>query len=672
VTNTTSNQIRATRTSQTATAKAVPAIQLETLTTAESPNVARMWSFAGPDLATSDKLGLFYSSNSAIADLGSELFTFSKNGGLGIGNTNPSYAIDIKNTESFGGIRLWNTDTNAQPQIIFQAGPSPDFGGDTATDYRMLTFANTFQFNAQTLGSGSRQIMRANNVGQVGFGTDPYVGNAAIRLNVRGGINVTDTFYVNGAPLFDSQDNDSFILRSKNIILNPTASSSGSLLVNAPGTVGTSNLFHVFVNALTPEDPNDDSVSRAIVFDGRGDEVQVTFRTHDTQSQNVTAYTYRQWQHHRLFGLEFMDPAPLAQHIGSGHQGWSNVVTWEPLLSPTIRDQFTMRNFGDVELLAPTPSITLGNNSTTAAVVGQQNGNVYIEAPNRGLGLGTRNPSAVLHVVNTAANSTVPPLFVQNAGTSGMAAEIDGVVATSRGTATAPALAYRSDLGTGWWSPSAATVALSASGAETLRATALGDFGLGTSDPLAHLHIVTASNTTSLRIDYDTPREADTPFIDIFSSNTLVFRATNDGKFGFGTSPTVDFQVARPFNFMDEGQFTSNVLFSCNIFVVGDVRHQGVVTHDSDLRLKSDLVRIEGALDKVQALTGFTYNVTATGKRATGLVAQDVLAVLPEAVEENVSTGTLGVAYGNMMGLVVEAIKELRQELAELRYKVGC
>ena len=672
VTNTSSNQIRATRTSQTATSLAVPTIQLETLTTAQSPNVARMWSFAGPDLATNDKLGLFYSTNSAVAGLGSELFTFSKNGGIGIGNTNPSYAIDIKNTESFGGIRLWNTDTNAQPQIIFQAGPSEDFGGDSATDFRMLTFANTFQFNAQTSGSGSRQIMRANSVGQVGFGTDPFTTNATIRLNVRGGINVTDTFYVNGSPLFDSQDSDSFILRSKNIILNPTASASGSLLVNAAGTTGTSNLFQVFVNAANPEDPNDAAVSRAIVFDGRGDEVQVTFRTHDTETANVTAYTYRQWQHHRLFGLEFMDPAPLDQFIGSGHEGWSNVVTWEPLLSPTIRNQFTMRNFGDVELLAPTPSITFGDNANTAALIGQQNGNAYIETPNVGLGLGTRTPGAALHVVNTAANATVPALFVQNAGTSGMAAEIDGAVATSRGTQAAPALAYRNDLGTGWWSPSQGAVALSASGQETLRATALGDLGLGTSVPSAHFHLHTSNNSTSLRIDYDTQTESGTPFIDIFSSNTVVFRATNDGKVGFGTSPTVDFQVARPFNFIDEGQFSSNVLFSCNIFVVGDVRHQGVVTHDSDLRLKSDLVRIEGALDKVQALTGFTYNVTATGKRATGLVAQDVLAVLPEAVEENQSTGTLGVAYGNMMGLVVEAIKELREELVNLRYKVGC
>ena len=153
-----------------------------------------------------------------------------------------------------------------------------------------------------------------------------------------------------------------------------------------------------------------------------------------------------------------------------------------------------------------------------------------------------------------------------------------------------------------------------------------------------------------------------------------MIRATNDARIGFGTYPTTsDFQVAKEFEFESSGTFNKNVIFKENILVYGDVRHRGVVTHDSDIRLKSDLQRIDGALDKIEKLTGYTYHVNGTPlpQRSTGLIAQDVAEVLPEAVEEHHDTGTLGVAYGNMMGLVVEALKELRGEVQSIKKFVG-
>ena len=49
-------------------------------------------------------------------------------------------------------------------------------------------------------------------------------------------------------------------------------------------------------------------------------------------------------------------------------------------------------------------------------------------------------------------------------------------------------------------------------------------------------------------------------------------------------------------------------------------------------------------------------------KRYTGLIAQEVLPVLPEAVTGSEDTN-YALAYGNMMGLIVEAIKELKQKI---------
>jgi hypothetical protein len=89
----------------------------------------------------------------------------------------------------------------------------------------------------------------------------------------------------------------------------------------------------------------------------------------------------------------------------------------------------------------------------------------------------------------------------------------------------------------------------------------------------------------------------------------------------------------------------------------------------SDLRLKTDLNRIDGALDRVEALTGYTFTRIDSGARETGLVAQDVERVLPEAVVQG-TDGMLGLSYGNLAGLLVEAIKELRAEVSELRARL--
>src|SRR6056300_209135 len=86
-----------------------------------------------------------------------------------------------------------------------------------------------------------------------------------------------------------------------------------------------------------------------------------------------------------------------------------------------------------------------------------------------------------------------------------------------------------------------------------------------------------------------------------------------------------------------------------------------LATHDivafSDRRLKSNIERIEGALDKVCALGGYTF--TMNDKPSTGLIAQEVLEVVPEAVHGSEET-QYSLAYGNMIGLLVEAVKELR------------
>ena len=109
----------------------------------------------------------------------------------------------------------------------------------------------------------------------------------------------------------------------------------------------------------------------------------------------------------------------------------------------------------------------------------------------------------------------------------------------------------------------------------------------------------------------------------------------------------------------------------------------GNVNSTSDIRYKKNIKTIEGAVDKVNALRGVTFDWDndafpedeSTKKqnfteRATGVIAQDVEKVLPEAVTENPETGFKNVSYGNMVGLLIEAIKEQQTQIDDLKSEI--
>jgi hypothetical protein len=93
----------------------------------------------------------------------------------------------------------------------------------------------------------------------------------------------------------------------------------------------------------------------------------------------------------------------------------------------------------------------------------------------------------------------------------------------------------------------------------------------------------------------------------------------------------------------------------------------GDVVAYSDRNIKTNIEPILDALEKVSRIGGYTFNRTdGDSERRTGVIAQEVQEVLPEAVHTT-ENGTLTVAYGNMVGLLIEAIKELRAEVTELK-----
>jgi hypothetical protein len=129
-------------------------------------------------------------------------------------------------------------------------------------------------------------------------------------------------------------------------------------------------------------------------------------------------------------------------------------------------------------------------------------------------------------------------------------------------------------------------------------------------------------------------------------------------------------------NLFIDTNITNNYINALEINLVENVfkfNFKGDITSTSDKRLKKDIRVIENALNKLCTLQGITYesigNIEAS-KRQTGLLAQEVNEVLPEAVSIN-NEGYYNIAYGNLAGLIVESIKELREEIRLIKAKLN-
>ena len=114
------------------------------------------------------------------------------------------------------------------------------------------------------------------------------------------------------------------------------------------------------------------------------------------------------------------------------------------------------------------------------------------------------------------------------------------------------------------------------------------------------------------------------------------------------------------------GTGTSTVSYKLD--VTGTIRATGDVIAYSDRRVKENIKTIDNALSKVLKLRGVSYNRKDIDDKSTkiGVIAQEVLETIPEVVEKDLE-GKYSVAYGNMAGLFIEAIKELKAEIEELK-----
>lgn len=175
-----------------------------------------------------------------------------------------------------------------------------------------------------------------------------------------------------------------------------------------------------------------------------------------------------------------------------------------------------------------------------------------------------------------------------------------------------------------------------------------GNLGIGTSDPVYALDIVGDVNITG------TLRQGGVAVGSSPSTGTGSFTTSGSNVYvassyvGIGTSaPQAPLQVS--------GQNGNN------LSIIAD---HGISTY-SDERLKTEIRVIGDALSKLGGISGYTYRRKDTRNRQAGVLAQEVLAVLPEVVNTH-EDGMMSVTYGNMIALLIQAIKELNVKVDAL------
>ena len=240
-----------------------------------------------------------------------------------------------------------------------------------------------------------------------------------------------------------------------------------------------------------------------------------------------------------------------------------------------------------------------------------------------------------------------------------------------------------------------------------------GNVGIGTTIPGAKLEIAsgvsthmildtsegagnntirfTKNSTGQGRIGYD-----DASGFNLWNSNdNKLVTVTNSGLVGIGTSepdtlfhvngnahfsagigigsegpdPNTTFKVVGHYGTKLIEAFDDNAMGTPRFTVTrgGSVLVGGATVHASDLRLKDDIATMENALELVSFLRGVSFNwkqdLGKDPSRQMGLIAQEVEEVIPQVVHTfDNAMGTKGVAYGQLVAVLVEAVKELKSE----------
>lgn len=249
-------------------------------------------------------------------------------------------------------------------------------------------------------------------------------------------------------------------------------------------------------------------------------------------------------------------------------------------------------------------------------------------------------------------------------GTANISFNADSVAegSTNQYFTTARARAAISAAGDLSYNPTTGVISFSATGAPVISvAGKTGSVTLNTADVAesSNLYFTNARARTAISVSGAGSYNSSTGVITI-NAAPVTSVAGKTGAVTLAIADTSGLQTA-----LDGKYSASGGTISGNVSVSGTVTATGDITAFSDERTKSNVETITEALYKVKAMRGVSYISKFNMEERIGVIAQEVERVVPEVVHTH-ENGLKSVAYQNLVGLLIEAIKALELRVAEL------